>query len=47
MLVIDEKFAKESLGYNEENRYNPNTDKFYSAAKEFTLDSSLSRSTRK
>ena len=33
MLVIDEKFAKESLGYNEENRYNPNTDKFYSAAK--------------
>lgn len=47
MLIIDEVFAKESLGYKEENRYDPNRDKFYSAAKEFTLDSSFSNSIRK
>lgn len=41
MLVIDEGFAKERLGYIEENRYDPNKDVYYSAAKEFTLDESL------
>lgn len=41
MLVIDENFAKERLGYIEENRYNPNQDAYYLAAKEFTLDENL------
>lgn len=47
MLVIDEEFAKNSLGYIEQNRYNPSTDTVYLAAKAFTLDSSLSESKRK
>lgn len=47
MLIIDEKFAKESLGYREENRYDPNRDRYYSAAKEFTLDSNLRNTTHK
>ena len=40
MLIIKDDFAKE-LGYVEENRYNPNLDSIYRAAKEFTNDDSL------
>ena len=40
MLIIDTSL-KNNLGYIEENRYNPNEDKVYSAAKEFTNDASL------
>ncbi len=40
MLVFDEKLAKD-FGYNEENRYNPNRDKLYVAAKQFTNDRNL------
>ena len=42
MLIIDNSL-KEALGYIEENRYNPNDDKMYSATKDFTNDSSLKR----
>lgn len=42
MLVIDSSY-KSSLGYQEENRYNPNTDPIYASAKMFTNDSSLRR----
>lgn len=44
MLIIDEGFAKESLGYIEENRYDPNRDFRYSAAKEYTLDEDIRKS---
>ena len=44
MLIIEENFAKE-LGYVEENRYNPNLDSIYRAAKEFTNDNSLKAKT--
>ena len=47
MIVIDENFAKERLGYIEENRYNPNFDSCYSAAKEFTLDENIKKSAHK
>ena len=40
MLIIDNSL-KNDLGYIEENRYNPNNDPVYSAAKEFTNDASL------
>lgn len=40
MLIIDETYAS-YLGYVEENRYNPNLDPIYRAAKEFTLDPSI------
>ena len=42
MLIIDKNYANK-LGYNEENRYNPNIDPIYNAAKEFTIDKSLKR----
>ena len=42
MLIIDKTYAHE-LGYNEENRYNPNIDPIYNATKDFTLDTSLKR----
>lgn len=42
MLIIDEEYAT-LLGYIEENRYNPNLDPIYTAAKEFTLDKSIKR----
>jgi len=37
MLVIDKDYAIK-LGFNEQNRYNPNLDPVYLAAKEFTND---------
>lgn len=40
VLVFDKKLATE-LGYHEENRYNPNTDPIYLAAKELVHDSTL------
>ena len=40
MIIIKEGYAK-SLGYAEENRYNPNTDSVYLAAKNFTNDEDL------
>ena len=40
MLIIEENYSKE-LGYREENRYNPNENSFYRAAKDFTNDSNL------
>lgn len=40
MLIIDESFASK-FGYVEENRYNPNLDAVYIAAKDFALDSSV------
>jgi len=42
MLAIDEDYAKE-LGFIEQNRYNPNLDPVYLAAKEFTRDTSMKR----
>lgn len=42
MLIIDEDFANE-IGYKEQNRYNPNLDSIYLAAKEWTNDSSLKK----
>lgn len=43
MLMIDENYSKQ-MGYKEENRYNPNLDPLYVAAKEWTNDSSLKAS---
>ena len=40
MIQINEDYMKE-LGYSEENRYNPNTDSVYRAAKEYANDSNL------
>jgi len=40
MLVIDKEYI-EQLGYKEENRYDPNIDPIYQAAKSFTLDDNL------
>ena len=40
MLQINEEYMKQ-LGYIEENRYNPNYDKIYAAAKEYANDKSL------
>ena len=42
MIIMDEK-SSSVLGYIEENRYNPNMDSTYLAAKEFTNDESLRR----
>ncbi len=42
MLIIDTSL-KDMVGYIEENRYNPNYDQVYSAAKEFTNDASLKK----
>ncbi|MBQ8892051.1 MAG: hypothetical protein IJ068_04220 [Bacilli bacterium] len=42
MLIIDKEYANK-LGYIEENRYNPNIDPIYNAAKDFTLDTALKR----
>lgn len=42
MLIIDEKYANQ-LGFKEENRYNPNLDPVYLAAKEFALDKSIKK----
>ena len=42
MLVIDKEYSKQ-LGYIEENRYNPNNDRIYSATKEFTNDTTIKR----
>ena len=42
MLIIDNSL-KNDFGYIEENRYNPNYDNVYCAAKEFTNDSSLKK----
>lgn len=41
MLIMEEEYAKRGLKYNEENRYNPNRDPSYAAAKEFANDKSL------
>lgn len=43
MLLIDESFAYECLGYKELRRDNPMSDKFYVASKEFTTDSYLKK----
>ena len=40
MLIIDEEYAKK-LGYIEENKYNPNRNPRYQAAKEYANDKSL------
>lgn len=40
MLVIDDEYAKK-IGFDEQNRYNPNVDSVYLAAKEFACDKSL------
>lgn len=40
MLIIDEEYSKK-IGYIEMNRYDPNIDSIYRAAKEFTNDSNL------
>ena len=42
VLVFDKTYASK-LGYHEENRYDPNLDPVYLAAKEFTNDVSLKR----
>ena len=42
MLLIDKEYALK-LGYNEENRYNPNEDEVYKSTKEFTNDKSLKK----
>lgn len=42
MLMIDSDYASK-IGYIEQNRYNPNTDPIYLAAKEFTLDQNLKK----
>ena len=42
MILINEKMIKE-LGYTEENRYNPNRDNIYKAAKEYANDKSFKR----
>lgn len=46
MLIIDNKYAKE-IGYQEENRYDPNLDKFYSAAKKWTIDPKIRGASKK
>lgn len=43
MLIMDEAYAKKELKYDEENRYDPNYDRSYSAAKEFANDKSIRR----
>ncbi len=43
MLIMDEAYAKKGLKYDEENRYDPNYDRSYSAAKEFANDKSIRR----
>lgn len=45
MLIIDEKYAKE-FGYIEQNRYNPNRDSIYLAAKDFAMNSSIQKKKR-
>ena len=40
--MIDSDYASK-IGYIEQNRYNPNTDPIYLAAKEFTLDQNLKK----
>lgn len=45
MLIIDEDFAKE-IGYQEENRYDPNIDPRYRAAKKMTCDRNLKNGNR-
>ena len=42
MLIIDKSYMNK-LGYVEENKYNPNIDPIYNAAKDFTLDTSLKK----
>lgn len=42
MMIIDDKYA-ERLGYIEENRYDPNLDPIYMAAKDFTLDQNIGK----
>ena len=42
MIQINEKF-KDKLGYIEENRYNPNMEPLYVAAKEYANDKSINR----
>lgn len=42
MLIIDEEYAPQ-LGYVEENRYNPNFDSVYTAAKEFAMDPGIKK----
>ncbi len=41
MLIIDEKYAREIMGYIEENRRNPMENKYYQARKEYTRDRNL------
>ena len=43
MLIIDEEYAK-ILGFQEENRYNPDLDPIYRSTKLFTNDTSLKKS---
>ena len=43
MLIIDENYSK-SIGYIEENRYNPNVDPIYLATKEWTNDKGIKKS---
>lgn len=40
MLIISKRYTQK-IGYIEENRYNPNLDPIYRAAKEFTLDKNI------
>ena len=42
MILIDKEYSKK-IGYIEENRYNPNNDRIYSATKEFTNDMTIKR----
>lgn len=43
MLILDKEYS-EKIGFVEQNRYNPNLDPVYVAAKEFTRDKSISKS---
>lgn len=43
MLIIDENYSK-SIGYIEENRYDPNVDPIYLATKEWTNDKGIKKS---
>lgn len=45
MIIIDKEYARK-IGYIEENRYNPNTDPIYLAAKTFTNDKSIQCSSK-
>ena len=43
MLLIDENYAYEFLGYKELKRDNPSKDRIYNTAKEFARDNNLKK----